>query len=135
MQSSVFPVAFPPRAPDEPPPQWTGVGFMIGGELQPIAEYSSDLRGWDDALTDIHEEVTGSSHPIDIASRATALRSLARYLDDPAGTILEIGCSSGYLLPLIRQRFPRAAILGADVVKQPLLRLARRIPDLPLLRF
>lgn len=93
------------------------------------------MSGWDDALTAVHEDATGSDHPIDIASRNTALRSLARYLRDGRGTILEIGCSSGYLLPLIRNNFPRAAVMGADVVKSPLLKLAEKIPDLPLLRF
>jgi SAM-dependent methyltransferase len=98
-------------------------------------EYSSDMSGWEDGLTAVHEEATGSDHPIDIASRAVALDSLGTYLHNPSGTILEVGCSSGYLLPLIKERFPRAAVFGADVVKQPLLRLAEQNPDLPLLRF
>jgi SAM-dependent methyltransferase len=93
------------------------------------------MSGWDDALTAVHEDATGSDHPIDIASRNTALRALNRFLSDKTGSILEIGCSSGYLLPLIRDNFPRAAVLGADVVKSPLLKLAEKIPDLPLLRF
>jgi SAM-dependent methyltransferase len=93
------------------------------------------MSGWDDALTAVHEDATGSDHPIDMASRNTALLSLERYLRDGTGTILEIGCSSGYLLPLIRERFPRAAVMGGDVVKLPLLKLAEKMPDLPLLRF
>jgi len=48
---------------------------------------------------------------------------------------LEIGCSSGFLLPEIRANFPAASVLGADVVKQPLLSLAARMPDVPLFRF
>jgi SAM-dependent methyltransferase len=93
------------------------------------------MSGWDDALTAIHEDTSGSDHPIDVASRDAALTSLKRYLPDKAGTILEIGCSSGYLLPLIRGEFPRAAVMGADVVKLPLLKLAEAMPDLPLMRF
>lgn len=93
------------------------------------------MSGWDDALTAVHEDATGSDHPIDMASRSAALDSLRTYLPHPAATILEIGCSSGYLLPLIKEHFPRASVFGADVVKEPLLRLAARIPDLPLLRF
>jgi ubiquinone/menaquinone biosynthesis C-methylase UbiE len=93
------------------------------------------MSGWDDALTAIHEDTSGSDHPIDVASRNAALSSLKQHLADKAGTILEIGCSSGYLLPLVRKEFPRAAIMGADVVKLPLLKLAEAMPDLPLLRF
>lgn len=130
-----FPINFPPRSPAEPAPRWTGHGFSIGSEQHPIAEYSSDMSGWDDALTAVHEDATGSDHPIDVASRRAALYALRRYLHDKSGPILEIGCSSGYLLSEIRRNFPEAAVLGADVVKQPLLRLAERIPDLPLLRF
>lgn len=134
-KQSSFPIAFPPRSANEPSPRWTGRGFIVGSESLPIVEYSSDMSGWDDALTAVHEDATGSDHPMDIASRNTALRSLKRYLRDARGTILEIGCSSGYLLPLIRNNFPRAAVMGADVVKSPLLKLAEKIPDLPLLRF
>jgi ubiquinone/menaquinone biosynthesis C-methylase UbiE len=93
------------------------------------------MSGWDDALTSIHEDTSGANHPIDVASRNAALSALRRHLAGKAGTILEVGCSSGYLLPLIREEFPRAAIMGADVVKLPLLRLAQKIPDVPLLRF
>jgi SAM-dependent methyltransferase len=130
-----FPFQFPAQAPTEPSPKWIGEGFMIGGELHSIVEYSSDLSGWDDALTTVHEDATGADHPIDIASRDRALRALSRYLTNPNSTILEVGCSSGYLLPLIRAAFSTATVVGADVVKVPLLKLAERFPDLPLLRF
>lgn len=130
-----FPIAFPSRTPNEPLPTWTGRGFEVGSEFLPILEYSSDMRGWDDALTAVHEDATGSEHPVDIASRSSALRSLQHHLQNAGGQILEVGCSSGYLLPLIRQKFPQSTLMGSDVVKIPLLKLAERTPDLPLLRF
>ena len=92
-----FPIAFPPRTQNEPRPLWTGRGFRVGSEFLPILEYSSDMRGWDDALTAVHEDATGSEHPVDIASRSSALRSLEHHLQNASGQILEIGCSSGYL--------------------------------------
>ena len=49
--------------------------------------------------------------------------------------ILEVGCSSGYLLSEMKRTFPEAFVMGADVVRQPLFRLARRLPGVPLFRF
>ena len=49
--------------------------------------------------------------------------------------MLDIGCSSGFLLQEIRSSFPDAFVIGADVVRGPLLGLARTQPDVPLLHF
>src|SRR4051812_43717345 len=105
----------PPCTSGEPPPRWTGRGFVVGARAVPVVEYSSELSGWDDSLTTMHEDAAGGEHPIDIASRRAAVRALQRYLKDPAGSILEIGCSSGFLLPHVRESFPAASVLGADV--------------------
>jgi SAM-dependent methyltransferase len=48
--------------------------------------------------------------------------------------IIDIGCSSGFMLRLLREEFPMAAVLGADYVRGPLEALARDLPGVPLLR-
>jgi SAM-dependent methyltransferase len=49
--------------------------------------------------------------------------------------MLDIGCSSGFLLAQLRSSFPDAFVIGADVVRGPLLALAKTQPDVPLLHF
>jgi len=108
-------------------PVWTERGFLIDGKPVDVVSYSVGASGWSDDLTTFHEESAGTNHPIDVASRDHALSGLD-YLtrDDPV--VLEIGCSSGYLLPLIRERLPHATIIGADYVLGPLKELAQSQP-------
>jgi SAM-dependent methyltransferase len=48
---------------------------------------------------------------------------------------MDIGCSSGLLLELLRRRLRNATLIGADYVRGPLESLASRMPGLPLLQF
>jgi SAM-dependent methyltransferase len=133
----MLPFALPPTAQGVLPPIWQGRGFMVDGRVEPVLEYSVNSAGWSDDLTELHENAAGAAHPIDVASRANAIAALRRHLAAGGGspTILEIGCSSGFMLEALAREFPRAVLLGADVVEQPLLRLAERLPEVPLFRF
>lgn len=115
-------------------PEWTGNGFLLDEKKVPVLDYGSNLDGWNDDLTTFHEEEAGSRHPIDIASRLQALEVLQKnsVVD---GVILEIGCSAGHMLSEIKSHFPKATLIGADVIKGTLLALARRMPEVPLLCF
>ena len=117
-------------------PKWNGQNFEIGDITLPILEYSENFNGWSDELTALHEDSLGSSHPIDIASRQIAIKKVTKYLaKNPSSVILEIGCSSGFLLSQLVKTFPSATIVGADVVKEPLYKLHEKLPKVPLLRF
>lgn len=116
-------------------PEWVGGGFRLGQQIVPVLEYSENFAGWSDDLTALHEEAAGESHPIDVASRADALRQLQANLRMKAPCILEIGCSSGFMLKKMKLALPDATIVGADVVREPLYRLAKELPSVPLLRF
>ena len=116
-------------------PVWTGGGFQLGTTRVPVLEYSENFAGWSDDLTSLHEDSAGESHPIDRASRYDAVRQLSRHLTVSKPVILEIGCSSGYMIRDLRASFPAALVIGADVVKEPLHRLAEAMPGVPLLRF
>ena len=117
-------------------PEWTCAGFRLGERFVPVLEYNENFAGWSDDLTTLHEDAAGDSHPIDTASRDDALAQLRFNLKDcVAPAILEIGCSSGFLLKDMLRAFPTATIVGADVVQEPLFKLAKALPSVPLMRF
>lgn len=51
------------------------------------------------------------------------------------GLILDIGCSSGHMLRLVREELPHAQLVGADYVSGPLTKLSRQLPNVPLVQF
>lgn len=128
-----FPFPAPPGSSELP--QWTGAGFRLGDRLVPLLEYSDNGEGWSDDLTELHEEAAGDSHAVDTASRNDALAQLEARFDKRPFTVLEVGCSSGFMLKALRRRFPQATLIGSDVVRGPLAALAREEPSIPLLRF
>lgn len=116
-------------------PNWDGQVFIIGDRRSPVLEYSENFAGWSDDLTALHEEAAGDKHPIDLASRHDAIAQVKKVIPSAKSVIMEIGCSSGFLLKDLVKSFPNAIIIGADVVKQPLYKLAQLLPGVPLIRF
>lgn len=126
---------FPPLPDSSQIPEWTGRGFRVGGQNVPILSYETAVSGWTDELTTFHENTAGDSHFIDLASRRHAISQVAQYASEASPVILDIGCSSGFLLADLIAAFPRAHVMGADVVLGPLLNLAKASPEIPLLHF
>jgi len=117
-------------------PIWNGCGFTVGGHTVPVLSYSSNQSGWIDELTLMHEETAGSEHFIDQASREHALHEMKQYLpSNGKRVIMDIGCSTGFILQDYYKSLPDVFILGSDVIYEPLERLARRFPIIPLLHF
>ena len=119
-------------------PVWTGAGFQVGADRRAVLDYDAGASGWSAALTRFHEEtVAGGTHPIDVASRRRARRSLERHLQTrrQAAVILEVGCSSGYLLRELADDWPTSLVIGVDFIMDSLSRLAGQMPNAPLLRF
>jgi SAM-dependent methyltransferase len=116
-------------------PIWDGTQFLIGDSRHRILEYSENFAGWSDNLTALHEESAGDNHPIDVASRLDAISQVEKCNVDGDSIIMEIGCSSGFLIRDLVECFPRSTVIGADVVKEPLYKLAQSLPTVPLLRF
>ena len=100
-----------------------------------LQHYGIGTSGWTDELTSFHEDTAGANHPIDRASRRDAIGQLRRHIHENAPTILEVGCSSGFMLHEIRRHFPEAGVIGADYVRRPLDVLAAEMPEVPLLQF
>jgi len=131
-----LPFSFPAPSGHSDIPKWDGQTFIIDGQRTPVLEYSENFAGWSDDLTALHEEAAGDSHPIDIASRKNAIEQVRRsLLPTVSSLIMEIGCSSGFFIKDLIKYFPDAIVVGADVVKEPLNRLARDLPGIPLIRF
>jgi len=119
-------------------PTWTGRGFDVGGRHCAVLDFDAGGSGWSEALTRFHEDTAGEgTHPIDVASRQRARAALKRHLSgSPAEkVILEVGCSTGFLLHELVQDWPESLVIGSDFIADPLQRLAERVPALPLLRF
>jgi len=116
-------------------PRWDGVNFHIGGDLVNVLEYSENFSGWSDNLTSFHEDVAGDAHPIDLASRADALAQVDKNRTNSRSVILEVGCSSGFMLKDLARKYTDCIIIGSDVVKEPLYNLANELPGVPILRF
>jgi ubiquinone/menaquinone biosynthesis C-methylase UbiE len=128
-----FPWPTPPGHSE--PPVWSEHGFKIGDTIVAILSYDVGSSGWTDGLTRFHEATAGATHSIDHASRQYALGQLHRYVTGKAPVILEVGCSSGFLLRLVRERLPHAFVVGSDCVRGPLEQLAHNMPNVPLLEF
>lgn len=130
-----IPFSWPAPAGYSDSPKWDGQAFVFGDQRTSVLEYSENFSGWSDDLTALHEEAVGESHPIDLASRRDAIAQLRKFLPPTNAVIMEIGCSSGFLIKDLVKSFPEVTIVGADVVKDPLYRLAKDLPGTPLIRF
>jgi SAM-dependent methyltransferase len=118
-------------------PVWTGDRFIVDGRSCSVLDYEAGESGWSDHLTLFHEAIAGDGqHPIDVASRRRARRALRTHLQGVATPVLlEVGCSSGFLLRELVGDWPGSLVMGADYIMEPLDRLARTLTTLPLLRF
>jgi SAM-dependent methyltransferase len=124
-----------PRIADKTPPIWDGHGFLLGSERLEILSYGESQSAWSDELTAMHEAEASSSHPIDLASRALAIESMRDLTNRPGQLVLDIGCSSGFLIQDFQKLLPSLSVFGADYLAGVVLRAARRNPGIPFVQF
>ncbi|HUS07037.1 MAG TPA: methyltransferase domain-containing protein [Bryobacteraceae bacterium] len=116
-------------------PVWNGHHFQLGGKTFSVLAYETGTSNWSDELTQLHEDLSGEHHYIDVASREHTIGTLQRHLRVPSPVIMDIGCSSGFMLRDLRKRMPGAQLVGADYVARPLEKLSLALPDVPFLQF
>lgn len=116
-------------------PIWTGNKFVLSGEKLDYLCYDEAESGWSQDLTAMHEKEAGDgNHPIDLLSRHYAHKSLRPVLER-LGTVLDVGCSSGFLLREIRSQYPQANLMGADYLPDIVSRCVVKLPSVPMLQF
>jgi SAM-dependent methyltransferase len=82
-------------------------------------------QNWSEELELLHEE-SSETHFIDIRTRRAMLRSLGTV---PHGSrLLDLGCSSGYLVEDLRRAYPHARLAGIDVIASGLRRMVSACP-------
>ena len=128
-------ISWPPISKGASRPIWTGQDFFIDGKKVPLLCYHETSSGWSNDLTKLHEDVTGRDHYIDHASRQNAIHALMPILKLPNPHVLEIGCSSGYLLQDLLKRAKHATIVGSDYIKELLYTVANRLRGIPIVQF
>jgi ubiquinone/menaquinone biosynthesis C-methylase UbiE len=126
---------WPPIPGSSGAPQWDGKQFIVDGKRQDMLCYEFAESHWTSELTELHEAEAGSNHPIDCASRALAIRSIEQFLPHTNVIVLDVGCSSGFLLEELRQRLPRIELIGSDFIFAPLKGRLRPLLEVPLLQF
>jgi len=126
--------AWPTPPGSASPPRWDGENFVIGARCERILQFHETPSHWSAELTALHEAEAGATHPIDVASRKLAIDSLRRFAAPPP-LVLDIGCSSGFLIHDLRQAIPGSAVIGSDYLLEPLRSAAQRLPGVPLLQF
>jgi SAM-dependent methyltransferase len=100
---------------------------------EPFTSYVEAEHGvnWSEDLEELHEE-SSRAHFIDIWTRRAML---ARLGDLPAApTVVDVGCSTGYLLEDLRAGIPTASLIGVDLVAGGLRKAHENVPEATLLQ-
>jgi SAM-dependent methyltransferase len=81
---------------------------------------------WSEDLEEFHEEST-RDHPIELLTRGMMLARLDPL--PPRATIVEVGCSTGYLLQDLRAAYPASRLIGLDLIFSGLRKAKAALPD------
>ncbi len=84
---------------------------------------------WSEDLEEFHEEST-RDHPLEVLTRGAVLSQLDIRTSTPK--IIEVGCSTGYLLEDLRAVYPRATLVGLDLIASGLRKAHAALPDCPV---
>lgn len=122
----------PPAGLAEVPPFDRGWKLADGSSAPFLSYVAEDAAvNWSDELEELHEE-SSRDHFIDVWTRGSMIERLG---DIPAaGTIADLGCSTGYLLEDLEAAFPQARLLGLDLVAPGLRKAHELVPAARLLR-
>jgi SAM-dependent methyltransferase len=85
---------------------------------------------WSESLEELHARV--STHFMDAWTRRVILARLGLLPRSP--TVIDIGCSTGYLLEDLHRRVPHATLVGVDPIASGLLKAHVAVPQALLLQ-
>jgi SAM-dependent methyltransferase len=126
---------WPAIGEDKQIPIWTGSQFEVGSNEVRVLAFTQTKSAWSSELTEMHEKEASTSHPIDVASRALAVDSMKLLKAREHPIILDVGCSSGFLVADLMRDLPDAEVIGADYILEIVLQGAQRLPSSPFLQF
>lgn len=98
------------------------LSYVIGSELPAI--------NWSEDLEELHERA--SAHFMDAWTRRVVLDRLGPLVEFP--TVIDIGCSTGYLLEDLHRRVPHATLIGLDPIASGLSKAHAAVPQAQLLQ-
>jgi SAM-dependent methyltransferase len=85
---------------------------------------------WSDELEALHEE-SSRSHFLDRWTRGAILDGIGA--TEANATIADVGCSTGYLLEDLHERWPSADLIGVDLIAAGLVKAHATVPSARLL--
>lgn len=108
-------------------------GWVLGDvRPAPFLSYAGDMPvNWSDELEDLHEE-SSRTHFLDVWTRTAILERLGDLPAQP--TIVDLGCSTGYLLEDLGAAHPDALLVGVDLVASGLRKAHALVPSARLLQ-
>jgi ubiquinone/menaquinone biosynthesis C-methylase UbiE len=108
-------------------------GFLIEGKNFPYYSFckSTQNANWSSEMSIFLEE-SSRNHFIDRYNRKIALEGIQDKLSQNGCNYIDIGCSSGYMLEDVVNRFPNANTVGADYFSDGLIHCHNRLPSVPL---
>jgi SAM-dependent methyltransferase len=93
-----------------------------------IASYfSGDAINWDSSLEGLHADST-ENHFMDVLTRTAVFDAISRNAPS-VDRILEVGCSSGYMLAELHAKWPDAHLAGLDALPDGLATAQTRVPS------
>ncbi|MFZ1994351.1 MAG: methyltransferase domain-containing protein [Solirubrobacteraceae bacterium] len=109
-------------------------GWRSGeGSAEPFLSYvdADPSVNWSNELEQLHEE-SSRTHFLDRWTRTAILDGIGGVAH--AATIADVGCSTGHLLHDLRERYPRARLVGVDLIGSGLEKAHGLVPSAALLR-
>ncbi len=108
-------------------------GWLVDGQSTAFLSYvdADPSVNWSDELEQLHEEPS-RTHFLDRWTRSAILEQLG--LLPTAARIADVGCSTGFLLEDLRDRYPSAMLVGVDMVGAGLEKAHLLVPAARLLR-
>ncbi len=115
------------------PPAFDRGWRRLDGGVDPYLSYAGDDHdvNWSAELEELHEEAT-RDHFIDVWTRRSLLEALGPLPSSPV--IVDLGCSSGYMLEDLNAAHPDAILIGVDLVAAGLAKAHRNVPEARLLQ-
>jgi SAM-dependent methyltransferase len=121
----------PPGKPTVP--AFHGGWATAGGGVEPYLSYVDGDQGanWSAGLEELHVQ-SSQRHFIDVWTRKAMLSRLGPLRE--GAVVVDLGCSSGYLLADLRTAYPGATLVGLDLVAAGLRRAHVNVPDARLVQ-